>query len=76
MLHKPHCRFKPSDYTDIESISFYNSMCLIAKGHEPNSIGRRVLAGDIALVYKNLPKPNSKITVPFQKKNVRKLKLK
>ena len=51
-------------------------MCLIAKGHEPNSIGDRVVAGDIALVYKDLPKTNSKITVPFQKKNVKKLKLK
>ena len=73
---KSHSRFKPADYADIESISFYNSMCLIVKGHEPNSIGGRVVAGDIALVYKNLPKANSKITVPFQKKNVRKLKLK
>jgi SAM-dependent methyltransferase len=71
-----HSRFKPADYADIESISFYNSMCVIVKGHELNSIGGRVVAGDIALVYKNLPKPNSKITVPFQKKNCRKLKLK
>jgi hypothetical protein len=73
---KPHSRFNPTEYVDIETISFYNSMCLIVKGHEPNSIGGRVVAGDIALVYKSLPKANSKITVPFQKKNVKKLKLK
>jgi hypothetical protein len=73
---KSYSRFKPADYADIESISFYNSMCLIVKGHEANSIGGRVVAGDIALVYKNLPLANSKITIPFQKKNFRKLKLK
>ena len=72
---KSHSRFKPTNYTDIESISFYNSMCLIVKGHEPNTIGGRIIAGDVALVYKNLPKTNSKIVVPFQKKNFKKLKL-
>jgi SAM-dependent methyltransferase len=73
---RSHSHFKPADYVDIESISFYNSICLIVKGHETNTIGGRVIAGDEALIYKNLPKAGSKITVPFQKKNVRKLKLK
>lgn len=73
---KSHSRFRPADYADIESISFYNSMCVIVKGRRTNSIGGRVVAGDVALVYKNLPKADSKIIVPFQKKNYRKLNLK
>ena len=67
---------KPADYADIESISFYNSMCLIVKGHAANSIGGRVVAGDVALVQPALPKPGSAMPVPFQKKTFRKLKLK
>ncbi len=73
---KSHSRFDPTDYADIESISFYNSMCLIVKGHEPNSIGSRVVAGDVALVQSALPQPGSALPVPFQKKTFSKLKLK
>jgi SAM-dependent methyltransferase len=73
---KHHSRFKPADYADIESICFYNSMCLIVKGHGPNSIGGRVVAGEVALVHAALPKPGSAMPVPFQKKTFKKLKLK
>jgi len=73
---KHHSRFKPADYADIESICFYNSMCLIVKGHRPNSIGGRVVAGEVALVNAALPKPGSAMPVPFQKKTFKKLKLK
>jgi hypothetical protein len=73
---KSHSRFKPADYADIESISFYNSMCLIVKGHIANSIGGRVVAGDLALVLTALPKSGSAMPVPFQKKTFNKLKLK
>jgi hypothetical protein len=73
---KSSSRFKPADYADIESISFYNSMCLIVKGHGPNTIGGRVVAGDVALVHKTLPRSGSVMPVPFQKKTFQKLKLK
>lgn len=73
---KTHSQFKPADYADIESISFYNSMCLIVKGHNTNSIGGRVVAGDVALVQAALPKPGSAMPVPFQKKTFKKLNLK
>jgi len=73
---KSHTRFKPAAYSDIESISFYNSMCLIVKGYGPNSIGGRVVAGDVALVHKALAKPGTAMPVPFQKKTFNKLKLK
>lgn len=73
---KSPSRFRPSDYEDIEFISFYNSMCLIVKGHGSNSIGGRVVAGDEALVYKSLPKTGAALQVPLQKKTLNKLKLK
>lgn len=73
---KSHARFKPADYADIESVTFYNSMCLIVKGHDPNTIGGRVVAGEEVLVFAKLPKPGSVMPVPFQKKTFKKLKLK
>ena len=73
---KSPIRFSPVDYEDIESISFYKSMCLIVKGHGPNSIGGRVVAGEVAIVHKILSEPGSSLLVPFQMKNLRKLKLK
>ena len=73
---KSHSQFKPADYADIESIIFYNSMCLIVKAHGPNSIGGRVVAGDVALVSAALPKSGSALPVPFQKKTFNKLNLK
>ena len=73
---KSPSRFRPTDYADIESICFYNSMCLIVKGHGPNTIGGRVVAGDVALVHQTLPKPGSAMPVPFQKKTFNNLKLK
>jgi SAM-dependent methyltransferase len=69
-------RYRPADYADIESISFYNSLCFITKGHAPNSIGGRVVSGDIALIHKNLPKPGTAIPVPFQNKTSKILNLK
>jgi len=73
---KSHSRFRPADYADIESITFYNSMCLIVKGHGPNTIGGRVVTGELALVHTTLPKSGSVMPVPFQKKTFKKLKLK
>ena len=73
---KSHSRFKPADYADIETISFYNSMCLITKAHSVNTIGGRVVAGNVALVHTALPIPGSAMPVPFQKKTFKKLKLK
>ena len=72
---KSPSRFRPIDYADIESISFYNSMCLIVKGHGPNSIGGRVIVGEVALIDGKLPKAGSAITVPFQKKTFKKREL-
>lgn len=69
-------RFRPADYADIESISFYNSMCLIVKGKGTNTIGSRVVSGSLALVYQDLPQTGSAMPVPFQKKTFNKLKLK
>jgi hypothetical protein len=65
---KSHTRFKPVDCANIESISFYNSMCLIFKGHGSNSIGGRVVAVDGALVHTALPKHGSAMSGPIQKK--------
>jgi hypothetical protein len=73
---KSHNQFKPADYANIEAICFYNSTCLIIKGHSANSIGGRVVAGDVALVTSALPKHGSAMPVPFQKKTFNKLKLK
>lgn len=73
---KSHTRFKPADYADIESISFYNSMCLIVKSSGANTIGVRVVTGDLALIHKTLPKSGSSMPVPFQKRTFAKLKLK
>lgn len=72
---KSHTRFKPFDYADIESVTFYNSMCLIVKGHSPSTIGGRIVAGDVALIHPNLPKSGSYKPVPLQKKIIKKLKL-
>jgi len=71
---KSHTRFNPVAYADIESISFYNSMCLIVKGNGPNCIGSRVVAGDVALVHTAMSKHGSVMRVPFQKKTFKKLK--
>jgi hypothetical protein len=73
---KSHISFKPAYYADIESISFYNSICLIVKGRSANTIGGRVVAGDVALVQSALPQPGSAMPVPFQKKTLNKFKLK
>lgn len=69
-------RFRPVDFQDIESISFYKSMCLIVKGHGLNSLGGRVVAGEEAIVQQILSEPGSRLHVPFQMKNLKKLKLK
>jgi hypothetical protein len=69
-------RFTPDDYADIESIIFYNSMCLIVKGQGSNTIGTRVVSGNIALVYQNPTQTGSAMAVPFQNKTFKKLKLK
>jgi len=66
---RSHIRFKPVDCADIESISLYNSMCLIFKGHGPNSIGGRVVAVDGALVHTALPKHGSAMSCPIQNKS-------
>ncbi len=49
-------------FRDIDSIHFHNSICVIIKGHGPNSIGERVVTGKKALVYPNLPKSGT----PFE----------
>jgi hypothetical protein len=73
---KSSTRFRPADYADVESISFYNSKCVIVKGQGPNTIGRRVVAGVVSLVHTELPKSGTAMPVPFQKKTFNKLKLK
>jgi len=54
-------------FRDIESIHFHNSICVIIKGHGPNSIGERVVTGKKALVYPNLPKSGA----PFESEKQR-----
>ncbi len=49
-------------FRDIESIHFYNYICVIKKGSNPNTIGKRVVTGKKALVYPNLPKSGT----PFE----------
>jgi SAM-dependent methyltransferase len=68
-------KFNPNDYKDIESICFYNSMCLIIKGLDVNSIGGRLVVGEIALIQERMPLNDSLINVPFQSKIVKKLRI-
>jgi hypothetical protein len=55
------------NFRDIESIHFHNSICVIKKGHGPNSIGKRVVSGNKALVYPHLPKSGSAFEPEQQK---------
>lgn len=71
-----HQKFRVGDFTDLESVAFYNSMCVIAKGHQRNNIGGRVLAGQNAPVYAALPEAGSPLGVPRQPRTAKKLNLK
>jgi len=71
-----HHRFRVGDFTDLESVAFYNSMCVIAKGYQRNNIGVRVLAGQNAPVYAALPEAGSPLGVPRQPRTAKKLNLK
>lgn len=72
---KRHSRFDPLQYRDIASIAFYNSMCVISKGHEPNSIGPRVVAGKEALVHTALPPNGSEFPKRKEPRNAKRLRL-
>jgi SAM-dependent methyltransferase len=65
-------KVKPNHYFEMDSISFYKSMCIISKG-KCNKIGGRVVVGENRLVHKTLAKPDSPLIVPPQKKNKKKL---
>lgn len=68
-------RIKPARFSDLESVSFYNSMCVVVKGHGPNHIGGRVVVGKEAPVFAALPPSGSPIKVPAQPQTARKLRL-
>lgn len=72
----PKYKIRLADFADIESITFYNSMCLITKGHGAHGIGTRVVAGQEALVHPALPQHGAAMKVRLQPKNVNKLHLK
>lgn len=72
---RSHC-IRIADVADMESVAFYNSMCVIAKGHAPNRIGGRVVVGQEAPVQASLPLHDSPMKVPEQRKNAKKLHIK
>jgi SAM-dependent methyltransferase len=65
---------KPADYQDMESLVFYNSLCLIAKGREPNSLGGRVVVGNTATVHTTLPAAGTPLPVRDEVRNQRRLR--
>lgn len=50
------------NFNDIESIHFYNSICVIKKGFAANKIGKRIISGEKYPVYSDLPESGA----PFQ----------
>lgn len=67
-------KIKLEVFRTIESIHFYNSVCVILKGHEAeNTIGRRVVVGADAAVYDRLPASGSTLPVSPQARNARRL---
>jgi hypothetical protein len=54
-------------FCNIESIHFHNSICVIIKGSEPNTIGERSVTGKKALVHPNLPKSGSSFQLEPQR---------
>jgi len=55
------------NFNDIESIHFYNSICVIKKGYAANKIGKRVVSGEQYPVYSNLPKSGTQFEPEPQK---------
>jgi hypothetical protein len=67
-------KINAAELSDISSICFYNSMCVVKKSFSPNTIGGRVVAGITAMVQKRLPAPGSALPSPAQPKNTKRLK--
>ncbi len=54
-------------FLDIESMHFYNSICVIIKGQARNTIGKRVVSGTKAFVDLNLAKSGSSFHSELQR---------
>lgn len=55
------------NFNDVESIHFYNSVCVIKKGYATNKIGKRLVSGEKYPVYSNLPKSGAHFEPELQK---------
>ena len=68
-------KFKVQDFASIDSVHFFNSMCVIKKGlSSTNVLGGRVISGTDAPVHSNLPASGTPLPVPLQPRNAKKLR--
>jgi len=68
-------KLKPADYKDLECVVFYNSLCLMVKGRQVNTIGGRVVAGKTATVHTTLPASGTPLPVRDEVRNQRRLRV-
>ena len=68
-------KFKVKDFASIESLHFFNSMCVVKKGlSNTNVLGGRVISGTDATVYEKLPASGTPLPVRAEPENAKRLR--